>query len=327
MFPVLRSPPFIPSPHASHNKEAEAANFVALKPKCGHRALPRGVAVSSVAMTETGAQMFDVAPPKPILQRTRGEACVRLGANGLKGLRQQGSAKAFLPRIHGPEPEVVFLNTAGGLTGGDRMRFALAVAAGARAAGTTQAAERAYRSAGGAAEVEVALEVAEGARLSWLPQETILFDGAALHRRTVAALRGSAWFLYCEMIVLGRAAMGETVAQLDLFDHREVRRDGKPVLVEPLRLADADLARAGGAAVLSGARAFATVALIAPGAEDAVGPVRAALGEGGAASGWDGKCIVRCLAPGARELRRAVARALAVLKGGPLPRVWTMGGV
>ena len=54
-------------------------------------------------------------------QRSRGEARVRLVAAGgrtmLAGLRQAGCAKAFLPRVHADRPEVVFLNTAGGLTG------------------------------------------------------------------------------------------------------------------------------------------------------------------------------------------------------------------
>jgi urease accessory protein len=78
--------------------------------------------------------------------------------------------------------------------------------------------------------------------------------------------------------------------------------------------------------MLSGARAMATVALVAPGAEEALGPVRQVLGPGAAASGWNGKCVVRVLAPGARELRRAVAAVLAVLRPGGLPRVWAMGG-
>lgn len=56
------------------------------------------------------------------LERVRGAAEVTLShradAVRLDKLGQQGSAKAFLPRVHGPVPEVVFLNTAGGLTGG-----------------------------------------------------------------------------------------------------------------------------------------------------------------------------------------------------------------
>lgn len=260
------------------------------------------------------------------LQRARGEAAVRLGPAGLVALRQSGSGKAFLPRGHAGVPEIVFLNTAGGLTGGDRMSFRVTLDAAARATATTQAAERVYRSAGGRAEVDVDLRVGSGSALAWIPQETILFEGAGLSRRTTAELDGDASLLLCEMTVLGRAAMGETLRRVDVRDWREVRRAGRPVLVDPLRLDDPTLARAGAPALLGGARALALVALVAPGAEDAVAAVRQALPDGAAASGWDGRCVVRVLAPGAREVRRAVASALSVLGRRPLPTVWRMGG-
>ena len=68
------------------------------------------------------------------------------------------------------------------------------------------------------------------------------------------------------------------------------------------------------------------VCLIAQGAEDAVGPVRAVL-ERGAASGWEGRCVVRMTAPDGWTLKRELARVLHILSGRPLPRVWASGGV
>ena len=272
--------------------------------------------------------MFD--SPAPRMQRATGHAGVGLSAAPagarLVRLAQSGSAKAFLPRVHGPVPEVVFLNTAGGLTGGDRMGYALDLGPGARAVATTQTAERAYAAAGGRARLDVALTLGAGASLDWLPQETILFDGSALDRRTRADLGAGARLLMVEWLVLGRLAMGETLARFDLDDCREIWREGRPVLIEPLRLSEAVLGDR--PALLSGARAVATVALVAPGAEDALGPVREAIAGLGpevaaAASGWDGKCVVRLRAGDGWPLRRAVARLLAALRGGAaLPRVW-----
>lgn len=271
--------------------------------------------------------MADGSALAPILERTRGRAAVALGPGGrLTGLHQSGSAKAFLPRMHGAPPEVVFLNTAGGLTGGDRLAYALTLAPGAVAVATTQTAERAYASSGGRAEVEVALTLGAGAALDWLPQETILFDRSALSRRLVADLADDARLLLAETVVLGRAAMGERLAEVALQDWREVRRDGVPVFVEPLRLTGATLG--GGPACLGTARALATVALIAPGGEDALGPLRAVLaavtGVEVAASAWNGKCVVRILAPDGQPLKQALASVLNVLRGTPLPRVWQM---
>jgi urease accessory protein len=207
-------------------------------------------------------------PIAPIrLQRTTGAALVVLARVGgrmrLKGLRQEGSAKAFLPSVHGAVPEVVFLNTAGGLTGGDRLTFSLDIGPGAEAVATTQTAERAYASGGGTARMGVTMRVAAGGRLDWLPQETILYDAANLVRETEIALEGDARCLFAETVVLGRAAMGETLARVAFRDARLVRRDGRAVHAEPLAIDDAVLAAAGGAAVLGGARAFATVVMVA----------------------------------------------------------------
>ena len=268
------------------------------------------------------------------MQRMHGRAEVGFAA-GPRGQRltrlfQQGSAKAMLPRVDGSLTEVVFLNTAGGLTGGDDLGFSIDLGPGTRAAATTQTAERAYRSLRGApARVEVRLSAGEGAELHWLPQETILFEASALARRTRVDLAGDARLVLAETLVLGRIAMGERLEAVDLADWREVRRDGRPVLVEPVRLSDATLARRGSRAVLGGAVAVSTLALVDLRAEDRLAAVRECLhslpdGVEAAASAWDGRLVVRALANDPQALRRVVTACLPVLTGVPLPRVWSL---
>lgn len=278
--------------------------------------------------------MLDATLPPPALQRARGAARVTLksrdGTAVLDGLRQDGCAKAILPRTDSPVPEVVFLNTAGGLTGGDRLHYGLTVADGLCAVATTQTAERAYEAGAGCAEVDVALKVGIGGWLDWLPQETILFDGAALDRRVTLDLGAGAGCLFLETLVLGRHAMGETVRGLTLRDVRMVMRDGVPLWFEPMALDSRALSRAGNPAILGGARAMATLALVHPGAGDLLAPLRATLDEEGveaAASAFDGRLILRVLAWDGLPLRRLILRALSVLRPhlpscGPLPRVW-----
>lgn len=274
--------------------------------------------------------MLDTPTPAAQCQRSHGAAVLHLGAAGrIDALSQAGSAKVFLHRAPAADlsSEAVFLNTSGGLTGGDRLAFDMALVPGARLTATTQTAERAYRSTGPAAHVRVTASVGPGARLDWLPQETILFEGAHLLRETEILLAADAGCLLAETVILGRHAMGEHPARARLTDRRRVLRDGRPVWHEALGLGPEALAAAGGAATFGGARAFAVVALIAPGAEDAVGPVRAALGEPGveaAASGFDGRCLVRLMARDGWPLRRQLVRVLAALRPGPLPRVWQM---
>ncbi|GGD36085.1 urease accessory protein UreD [Sinisalibacter lacisalsi] len=262
----------------------------------------------------------------PRFERSHGLAHVRLrpGPAGarLEGLEQAGSAKAFIHRgVSGLE--VVFLNTSGGLAGGDHLRYRLDLAAGCQATATTQTAERAYRSNGPEAKVSVEHRLGAGATLDWLPQETILFDDSALRRETVIELGRGAACLMLEAVVLGRAAMGETLARIAFSDRRRILREGRHVFIEPLRLGTEALTS--GVAVLHGARAFATLVMVRPGAEDAVGPVRAQLDEAGVsggASGFDGKLVVRLMAADGWPLRKQILRLLAVLKPGPPPRVW-----
>ena len=274
--------------------------------------------------------MPDVAADPEQLQRAKGRAAVAMvaGSRGravLADLYQQGSAKAILPRVDGGAAEVVFLNTSGGLTGGDRLDYALSLGAGVRATATTQTAERAYRSARGVARAEVRLRVGPAGWLDWLPQETILFDGAALERQVTVDLDEGAGCLFLESVILGRHAMGETVTGLMFRDSRMIRRGGQPVWAEPLLIDSRVLHRAGSAALLGCARALATLALVHPHAGDRLAALRAVLDEPGVESGasaLDGRLILRMLAHDGLPLRRQILRALAVLRAGPPPLVW-----
>lgn len=268
-------------------------------------------------MTATGAQA---------LQRSRGEAYAALTARGgrpvVAGLRQSGSTKAMLPRTGGP-CEVVFLNTSGGLAGGDRLDYALDVGAGLSVTATTQTAERAYRAPEGMARVSVRHTVGAGSRLDWLPQETILFDNAAVQRETVIDLAADAECLSLETVILGRAAMGETVARVRLRDTRRILRAGRLLHDERLALTDETLTA--GPAALGDARALSTLVFAAPGAQDRLTALRAVLDEPGAdaaASAMDGRLVLRILARDGWPLRRQLARALDLLRTDPLPRVW-----
>lgn len=264
----------------------------------------------------------------PILQRSFGAArlsfACKAGGSRLATLNQSGSAKAFV-HARGGGPEVVFLNTSGGMTGGDQLSFALDLAAGCRVTATTQTAERAYRSDSGVAQVKVDHVLGAGAHLDWLPQETILFDHAVMSRTTKVTLAGDASCLLLEAVVLGRAAMGENLAEISFRDQRQVTRDGAPVLFEPIKLTRAALSA--GAGVLRGSRAFASLALVRQGAEAQVDAVRQVLDEpgvSGGASGMDGRLMIRLMAADGWPLRRQILRLLAVLRGAPPPRVWQM---
>ena len=248
------------------------------------------------------------------------------GITRLDRLHQDGCAKIRLPRDHAcTSVEAVLINSSGGLTGGDRMSWQAEAGPGAALTLTTQACEKVYRARDGRAQVDVALGVGAGARLDWLPQETILFDGAALARRLDADLEGDARLLVAEAVILGRTAMGESVRQGELRDRWRIRRDGRLIFADDLALTGPIAATAALPPVLGGASAFASLLLVAQDAGRYLEPLRQVVGPDGGASAFDGKLFCRIAAADGLALRRALLPALHILQDGePCPRVWRL---
>jgi urease accessory protein len=242
----------------------------------------------------------------------------------LETLFQEGSARVRFPTSPDEALEAVLINTAGGLTGGDRFSWAVDVGADARCRVITQACEKIYRSTGDAARIDVKLTVAAGASLEWLPQETILFEGSNLRRDYDVRIEPGGRMLAVEAVILGRAAMGETEIQARLRDRWRVQWGKRLIFADDLRLDDLLLV-ADRSALLHGAKAFASVLLIADNAEVCLDAVRLALGETGGASAFDGKLFCRILAADGLALRKILVPVMAALRGGaPTPRLWTV---
>lgn len=261
------------------------------------------------------------------MQRASGEVSVsvkrREAYSALDGLRQMGCLKVRFPRADDAAwLNIVTLNTSGGIAGGDELSSSFAIGTGARATIAAQAAERFYRAlpCGGPSRVDNCIAVADGAAAEWLPQETILFDRCRVRRRLSVELAADARFLGVESLVFGRAAMGETVRHAWLRDLVEVRRDGRLLLHDAIRMEGAVSEWLARPAVAGGRQAVASVIYVAPDAEAMLNPLRE---RGVGASAWDGMLIARMLAPDSATLRAAVIDALSVLRGGrALPRVW-----
>ncbi len=275
--------------------------------------------------------MFDAGSPYEIgLQRAEGRLQAsfraRSGMTVLDTLHQAGCLKLRFPRRTTPEwAEAVTVNTSGGIVAGDRLTSCFAVAYGARVTISAQAAERFYRarSGDGPAEIENRIVIAPGAAAEWLPQQAILFDGAAVSRRLKIDLAADSQFLGVEMLVFGRALMGETVERLRLRDRVRINRDGRPLLHDAIRIAGDAAALLIRRGVLGDMRAVATLAYVAPDAGARLQVLRGALQDAEAgASCDDGLLVARVLAPTGAALRRTIEMALVALRGRPLPRVW-----
>jgi len=256
-------------------------------------------------------------------------AAKRVGdATRLADLAQASPLRLLFPRVAEEEPLTACLtNTAGGIVGGDVLRVEIRAMEGARVFALGQAAEKIYRSAGATARLDFDLRAEPGAWLEWLPQETIVFEGARLARQTRLAVAGDARAMAGEILVLGRAAHGESLSHGLIHDAIEVTRDGRPIWADALHL-EGDLLRPlGHGAAFGGGRASALLLLVAPGPEahrDALRELAPPDGIRFGATMVGGLMIARWLAWDAQALRRHYGAAWTLLRaraGGLPPRL------
>jgi urease accessory protein len=272
------------------------------------------------------------AIPSPLPSYLRADGFVGFTVRGAEGrsriadCMESGASRVRFPNHAGKALEAMLVNVAGGIAGGDRFRVEWHVEDGAEAVMTTSAAERIYRALGAPAKISTSIRCGKNAKAIWLPNDLILYDGAEALRRIDADCAGSSTLLIAETIVLGRTASGETFRTGRLQDRWRIRRDGRLVFAEDLRLdalaldGSANPARQGGHPVL------ATAFLSAPDIEERLEQARNLLGEDGesecAASAWNGFLVVRGRAKQAEPLRKRLALLWRGLNLFPVPREW-----
>src|SRR2546422_3572677 len=270
----------------------------------------RATSATFAANRAQGAVKFDVKLEDGVTRRGQ--------------LHESGSLRVRFPSPEADGLSAVFVNTAGGVAGGDRFDIDITAGEGARLTLTTAAAEKVYRAPGEAAQLSISLKAASGAHLGWLPQETILFDRARISRRIDIDLAENASLLLCEIVVFGRSAMGERMLGGEFVDRWRLRRGGRLVFAETVRL-DGDIGeKLARSAIAKGGVAVGT-ALIVPGDEALVAKIRElseSFGGEVGISAWNGFAMARFCAQDAARLRADMMAVLGRASGPALPRLW-----
>jgi urease accessory protein len=256
------------------------------------------------------------------------------GKTVLADLYQRAPCRVLFPATETDEPtQAVLLTTSGGLTGGDRTRVSIAVAADAQATATTQAAEKIYRALPNTGDTQVQLDmtVSDGAWAEWLAQETIVFEGSRLRRSFTADVAASGRLLAVESIVFGRTAMGESFDFGLLHDAWRIRRGGRLIWADALHL-EGDVRKQRTAPFGFGTCvACSTVLYTGADASQQVVVARELLDGCDMACGataLDGILLVRIMADDASKLRTVVMKLIAGIRHSAaalparLPRVW-----
>ena len=272
---------------------------------------------------------FD-ASVEPAQPRAKGDAQITVrqvsGVTRLSRFYQAGSSKMMTPKASVSGLDCVLVNTAGGVTGGDAFSFTATAEADTRLTLTTQAAERAYKAQpGSTGAIQNQLRIEKDARIDWLPQETIFFEGASIMRRLEIDLHESATLLAVEPVILGRPAMGEKIHNLRYSDQWRVRKGGRLIFADAVRVVgDADQI-SNRLATLNGAGAYANLLYVSPEADAFLDPLRNLMnGFGGVSRIRPGVLAARLVAATGYELRRKLIPVMEHLRGCNLPKVWSL---
>lgn len=244
-------------------------------------------------------------------------------------LRRRHEGPLCIQRVFHPHDDAschaYVLHPPGGVVGGDELAIDIALHAGAHALITTPAAAKFYRSAGLRAQQSQRLRVAAGACAEWLPQESIMFNGARLRTHTLVELAPQARFTGWEIVCLGRPAANDTFATGDLQQRFEVWRDQRPLFIERSRFA-------GGAEALCAAWGLAGASvsgtLVSTDHDAAlVADIRALAPATGTATLLAHTLVCRYLGDDALAARTYFAQALALIRAArghsfSAPRIW-----
>jgi urease accessory protein len=269
----------------------------------------------------------------------RADGCGRIVLSGsengtrIEDIFERSPIRIMFPRSGGrPVEEAVLINTGGGVAGGDRLECSVTALPGASIAVTSQAAEKVYRALYEPARVVTRLKAEESAKLVWLPQETIVFNQARLHRTTEIELCSGAELLALEWLVLGRTAHGEVVVGGNITDSWRVKRDGRLIWADSFRITDEIFPHLNRKAMLANAKAVATLIYFGPYQEkrlDCLREIIPTLGCNCAATLASGLIVVRFAAKESSDLKLALGSFLRQLGpelgSGPfrVPKMWS----
>lgn len=232
----------------------------------------------------------------------------------------------MFPRANPQALTGVVMNCAGGMTSGDRFDLTAKAGDGTRLVLTSQAAERAYGANGpDPAQLTTRLTVASGARLDWLPQETILFDQSRLNRRLDVELAEDAAFLMIEPVIFGRVAMGESLSAISFTDQIRIRRAGRLIHADATTLSGDAQSCLQQQAIMGGGHATAAMVFVAAEAENYLERTRALLNPTSGASLKAADLLsIRLIAKDAYSLRKMAMPLITLLSQTDIPKTWTL---
>jgi urease accessory protein len=229
--------------------------------------------------------------------------------------------KALYPE-GGEVCHAIVVHPPAGIAGGDELVLDVQTEKSAFALLTTPGAGKWYRSAGPWASQKLAFDV--GGALEWLPQETIVYDGALADLSTEVRLASDACYIGWEILCLGRTGSGERFTRGTIRLSTHIHRNDRLIWLERGRI-DGGGKLMQSQAGLAGHSVCGTLIAAAPNGVMKGAPTRV---EGLAVTALPGVLIARYLGDSSEEAKQLFARLWAAIRPGLLgreahePRIW-----
>lgn len=234
-----------------------------------------------------------------------------------------------------PEPDgsahVYLLHPPGGVAAGDVLNIDCHLSEYSKTVLTTPGATKFYCSENAPSTQETQIKIGAGGICEYLPQETIVFNGARASLNTQVSLSADAIYLGWDIISLGRPACGEAFTRGELRQRLEIIRDGRPIWFEQCRLRGGDTA-CGAAYAFNAKPISGTMIYAGPANENAVPRILEAVGNGArhvfSVTRLDRVIVCRYLGSRMSEAKALLRQAWEILrqsglgKSAAAPRIW-----
>ena len=259
-----------------------------------------------------------------ILERSHGTLDIAYKNNKLKKIYQSGCSKILIPNNYKDNNELVFINTAGGITCDDKIKAKLNLDD-SNISLSTQAAEKIYAGIGNEASIDIDISL-KNSNLYWLPKELILFNRSKLKRRINVDLDDKSNLFFCETSIFGRKAMSEQIQNISYSDIWKIFINSKMKHVESINMSHNAMHNLNNKFTLNNHAAISTILVFGPLVEsiknDLTKIVETIDNVNCELSMWDNKLIIRSIANDNYELKKTLNFILENIIYDKLPKSW-----
>ncbi len=261
------------------------------------------------------------------LEKSFGKLDIKFKNNEILKFYQEGSSKAIIPNVDEDLNQMILINTAGGITSGDKFSTCIELD-NSFLCTSSQAAEKIYKGLNNPGNINVEINVKNNSCIYWLPQEMILFNNCNIKRNINVNISKCSNLLMCESIIFGRTSMKEKFTKGLYLDFWQISQNEKLVHTEALNTDGYDASVFSKVATFNSNCALNTIIGVGKEILNKAEIIKKNLKENSMSTSeisiWDEKLIIRTMSIDNYHLRFAVKNILSYFFKKNIPKIWSM---